>query len=286
MTTHRQSVPTVILLACLSMMAFAGNSLLCRMALTQTQVSPGVFTEVRLLSGALTLWVLALLRREGALKSGSWAGALALFIYAAGFSYAYVGLSTGTGALLLFGAVQLTMMTSGLLHKETFTPLQLLGVTVAVGGLVILLLPGVSAPATMPALLMIIAGIAWGGYSLLGRRAASGLAVTTGNFLRTLPMVVLLAGYLFVGEDIGWDSKGVLLAIASGSVTSALGYATWYLVLPSISSSIAATLQLSVPVIAALGGWLFLSEPVTPRMVIASATVLGGIALFIHFRSR
>ncbi|GGW97261.1 hypothetical protein GCM10007391_34180 [Alteromonas halophila] len=256
------------------------------MALTQTTVSPGVFTEVRLVSGAVTLLLLALLRRQPALKSGSWTGALALFIYAAGFSYAYVGLSTGTGALLLFGAVQLTMMTAGIMNKESFAPPQLLGIVLAILGLVILLLPGVSAPEPGPALLMIVAGIAWGVYSLLGQRAFSGLAVTTGNFLRTLPMVILLGLVLVAVDEPGWDREGVLLAIASGTLASALGYAIWYLVLPSLTASIAATLQLSVPVIAAIAGWAFLSEPISVRMLVASITVLGGIALVIHFRRR
>ncbi|WP_189408455.1 DMT family transporter [Alteromonas halophila] len=286
MTNHRPNGLTLFLLASLAMMAFAGNSLLCRMALTQTTVSPGVFTEVRLVSGAVTLLLLALLRRQPALKSGSWTGALALFIYAAGFSYAYVGLSTGTGALLLFGAVQLTMMTAGIMNKESFAPPQLLGIVLAILGLVILLLPGVSAPEPGPALLMIVAGIAWGVYSLLGQRAFSGLAVTTGNFLRTLPMVILLGLVLVAVDEPGWDREGVLLAIASGTLASALGYAIWYLVLPSLTASIAATLQLSVPVIAAIAGWAFLSEPISVRMLVASITVLGGIALVIHFRRR
>lgn len=264
------------------MLAFAANSLLCRMALVESATSPAMFTAVRLTSGALLLLLLAQRRPARVARQGSWKGAGALFVYAAAFSFAYVSMSTGTGALLLFGAVQLTMIGYGWMRGERLTGWQSAGLLLALTGLVILLLPGLSPPPLLAALTMFIAGIAWGIYSILGKGAASGLAVTTGNFAYSL---VFVAALLVVTVALGgaqWDLKGVLLGGASGAVASAFGYAIWYYVLPYHSATNAATIQLSVPVLAVLAGWLLLAEPVTAQIVMASIAILSGIAIVIR----
>lgn len=286
MKMHTPSGAPLIALATLAMLAFAANSLLCRMALTQSDISPGMFTALRLVSGAVTLLILTTTSNKASYSAGSWRGAVALFTYAAAFSYAYVGMSTGTGALLLFGAVQLTMISVGIARGERFGYYQIAGFVLAILGLIVLLMPGVTSPAPVPAILMVIAGIAWGAYSLMGKNAVSGLSVTAGNFVRALPLVALLGGALIFMDRLSWDLQGGLLALASGALASGLGYAIWYLVLPAIPATIAATLQLSVPVIAALAGWVVLAEAITLQMSLASVAILGGIALVIHFRKR
>lgn len=263
-----------------ALLAFAGNSLLCRAALQHTPIDAASFTTIRLASGALVLWGLVQLTRRGATGRGSWPSAFALFAYAAAFSFAYVNLPTGTGALLLFGAVQTGMIGWGLVKGERFTSLQWLGLLLALGGLVGLLLPGLSAPPLGAALLMITAGLAWALYSLRGRGAGDALRVTAGNFMRTVP-VALGMSLLFINSA-QVDTAGALYAIASGAITSGVGYAIWYTALPQLKATTAATLQLSVPVIAALGGIAWLGEPLTLRLLLASAAILGGIALVIR----
>ncbi|WP_018981839.1 DMT family transporter [Salinimonas chungwhensis] len=267
----------------IAMLAFAANSLLCRMALTTTSISPATFTSVRLASGAVFLFFLTrFFSRSGSLQ-GSWSGALLLFTYAAGFSFAYIGMNTGTGALLLFGAVQLTMLTYGLLRGERFLLLQWAGFVLALSGLLILLLPGAKAPAVLPAFLMIIAGVAWGLYSLKGKSARQPLLMTSGNFVRALPFLIFLLPFDMTDFD---SFAGVLYAVSSGALASGAGYAVWYKVLPQLSASMAATLQLSVPVIAMLLGWAVLSEAITLKMIIAAVATLGGVGLVIHYRAR
>ncbi|MDT8398121.1 MAG: DMT family transporter [Pseudomonadales bacterium] len=261
------------------MLAFAGNSLLCRIALKETDLDAGSFTAIRLLSGALTLWLLAGLRSPTHSGSGNWGSALALFVYAAGFSFAYVSLSAASGALLLFGAVQATMIGYGLWQGERLSALQLGGLLLAMGGLVGLILPGLSAPPLAGASLMLGAGVAWGIYSLRGRGAGDPIRVTAGNFLRTLPITALLS--LVLIRDIALDAQGIGYALASGALASGLGYALWYTVLPALKATSAATIQLSVPVIAALGAALFLGEAITLRLALAALAILGGIALVI-----
>lgn len=268
-----------ITLTSLSMLAFAGNSLLCRVALERTAIDPASFTAIRLLSGAATLWLLANLRDGTRIGTGNWLSALALFTYAAGFSFAYASLSTGTGALLLFGAVQLTMIGHGLWTGERLRVLQVGGLLLAFAGLIGVLLPGLSAPPLGAAALMLGAGVAWGVYSLRGRGAGDALRVTAGNFLRTVPFALLLC--LWMSKDLSLDGAGVCYAIASGALASGVGYAIWYAALPALRASTAATVQLSVPVLAAMGGIVFLAEPLSPRLVLASVAVLGGIALVI-----
>jgi len=274
------SLARTIALTALAMTAFAGNSLLCRMALKHTSLDAGSFTTLRLVSGALVLWLVARQRRHGSRSgNGNWLSALALFGYAAGFSFAYVSLPAGSGALLLFGAVQATMIGYGLWKGERLGPLQLAGLVLAFGGIFGLLLPGLSAPPLQGALLMLGAGVAWGIYSLRGKGAGDPTRVTAGNFLRAAPVALVLS--LFMLKDASVDAAGLGYAVASGALTSGIGYAIWYSVLPGLRAATAASVQLSVPVLAALGGIAFLGEPLTLRLVLASVAILGGIALVV-----
>ena len=268
-------------LTALAMLAFAGNSLLCRMALKTTAIDPASFTTLRLVSGALVLWLLVRVReRRGTYAAdGNWPSALALFAYAAGFSFAYVSLSAATGALLLFGAVQATMIGHGLWAGERFQRLQWVGLVLALVGLLGLLLPGLSAPPLAGALLMLGAGVAWGIYSLRGKGAGDATRVTAGNFLRAAPLAALLSVAMLHSASV--DSAGVWYALASGAFASGMGYAIWYTALPALKATQAATVQLSVPVIAAAGGVVLLAEPLSLRLVLASVAILGGIALVI-----
>lgn len=275
-------------LTALALLAFAGNSLLCRAALRDTAIDPASFTLLRIVSGALVLALLIGLRRPAQLRVGSWASAAALFAYAIAFSYAYIGLSAGTGALILFGAVQASMLGWALLRGERFGALQMLGFALAIAGLVALLLPGLSAPPLGSALLMLLAGVAWGVYSLRGRGAGDPTAATAGNFLRAVPMAgaATAIALLLVPVSVQVDLSGSLYAVASGALTSGLGYAIWYRALPQLRASTAATVQLSVPVITALAGVILLSEPVSLRLVLASVAVLGGVALVVLWPRR
>jgi drug/metabolite transporter (DMT)-like permease len=263
-----------------AMLAFASNSLLCRVALTETSIDAASFTSLRLASGALVLLVILRLRHVGVTSGGSWPMAAMLSAYAVFFSFAYRDLTAATGALLLFGGVQLTMMGYGLWTGERLRGAKLLGVVVAVAGLIGLLLPGLAAPPPHAALLMLAAGAAWGVYSLLGRDAGDAIAATGGNFLRAVPFAALLALAATGHESV--DRMGVLYAVLSGAVTSGLGYVLWYAALPGLRATSAATIQLSVPAIAALGGAVLLAEPITARLLLASVAILGGIALTIH----
>ncbi len=269
----------IISLTSLAMIAFAGNSLLCRQALKHTAIDPASFTAIRLISGALVLWLLVRMKQTDQAGKGNWPSAFALFIYAAGFSFAYISLSAGSGALLLFGAVQATMIGHGIWAGERLRVLQTLGVLLAFGGLVGLLLPGLSAPPLLGASLMIGAGVAWGVYSLRGKGAGDPTRVTAGNFMRAVPITVALS--LLMVDFASVDAAGVIYAVSSGALASGMGYAIWYTVLPSLKNTSAASVQLSVPVIAALGGIVFLGEPMTLRLMLASVAILGGIALVI-----
>ena len=269
----------VFLLTALAMVAFAGNSLLCRQALKQTTIDAATFTFVRIVSGAVCLWIIVHLRKRSVAKAGSWPSALALFGYAALFSFAYLRLTAGTGALLLFGAVQATMIFWALRKGEQLRGLQVAGLFLAIAGLVTLVFPGLSAPPLSAAALMLGAGIAWGIYSLRGKGSGDPLRATAGNFLRAVPMAVLLSVVMLRSASL--DPAGIRYAVISGALASGVGYAIWYTALPALKASAAATVQLSVPVLAAAGGIAFLSEPITLRFVLASIAVLGGIALVI-----
>lgn len=274
----------VLALTALAMAAFAGNSLLCRQALARTGVDPATFTSVRVASGALALALLARARDAPPAAAGNWGSALALFAYAAAFSFAYTSLPASTGALLLFGAVQLTMIGRGLRAGERPRPAQVAGLVAAFAGLVVLLAPGLAAPEPRGAALMLAAGVAWGVYSLRGRAAGAPLAVTSGNFVRAVPLA-LATSLVFAGRASA-DPAGIALAAVSGALASGAGYAIWYSALPGLTATRAASVQLSVPVLASLGGIAFLGEPLSPRLVLASAAILGGIALVIGDRGR
>lgn len=273
------STARVIFLTALAMVAFAGNSLLCRIAFQRTGIDPASFTALRLVSGALMLVLLVRMRHGSYAGAGNWCSALALFAYAAGFSFAYVSLPAASGALLLFGAVQATMIAYGFYVGERLLKLQLAGLILALAGLVALLLPGLSAPPLSGAILMLGAGVAWGIYSLRGKAAGDPLTVSAGNFMRAVPMAAAMS--MFMLNNISVDLAGICLAIASGALASGIGYAIWYTALPALKATHAATVQLSVPVIAGLGGVIFLGEVISLRLIVASAAILGGIALVI-----
>nr|WP_315188318.1 DMT family transporter [uncultured Albidiferax sp.] len=275
---------SLLLTAC-AMLAFAGNSLLCRLALRHTAIDAASFTSVRLVAGALTLWLLLQCRRGSRSSgNGNWVSAVALCAYAAGFSWAYVQLSAATGALLLFGAVQATMVGHGLWAGERLRPLQCAGVLFTLAGLLALLLPGLAAPPLASAVLMLGAGMAWGVYSLRGKGAGDPLAVSAGNFLRAVPLALALTAASYA--HLSLDTAGLLYAVASGALASGIGYAIWYTALPTLSSTAAASVQLSVPVLAALGGIAFLGESASLRLVLASVAILGGIGLVIWQKQR
>jgi len=271
-------------LTALAMLAFAANSLLCRLALQRRGIDPASFTAIRLLAGALVLPLLVRLRPgTRPPPRADWLAAAMLFVYAAFFSFAYLSLAAGTGALVLFGAVQLTMFGVGLVRGERLGAMAWGGLLLAIGGLVYLVSPGVSAPPLLGTALMAVAGVAWGVYSLRGRGVADPLAATAANFVRAAPLGLLLGALLIAHAHA--DPAGIVLALASGALTSGVGYAVWYAALPGLSALSAATVQLSVPLIAALGGVLLLGEAITPRLLLAALAILGGIAVVLRRKS-
>lgn len=272
------------MLSAAALVAFAANSILCRLALRATAIDAVSFTTIRVAAGAAMLGLLLALRRGGERPRGDWRSALALYAYAILFSWAYLALSAGTGALLLFGAVQLTMFGVGLARGERLDVVQSVGFALAVGGVLWLLAPGVEAPPLANALLMLGAGVAWGVYSLRGRGSQAALADTAGNFLRAVPMALLMS--LGFAASARVDAAGALYAVLSGAIASGLGYAVWYAALRDLSATRAATLQLAVPVLAALGGVALLHEAFSSRLTVATLAVLGGIALVVLRRER
>ena len=267
----------VFLLSLFAMLAFAGNSLLCRSALTHTAIDAASFTSIRIISGALVLWLIVRLRDGSFRYEGSWLSAFALFTYAAGFSFAYVSLPAGTGALLLFVAVQVTMISYGLYAGDRLQKRQMFGLLLAFTGLVYLLLPGVATPPIGSALLMLGSGVSWGVYSLHGRRAQDALLSTAGNFIRAVGFSAILS--LFMLPRISVDASGLGYALLSGGLASGLGYVVWYKAMRYLKATSASTVQLSVPVIVAVGGVVLLNEPATLRLFFASVAILGGIVL-------
>lgn len=289
------NIVKTISLTMLALLAFAGNSLLCRAALANSSIDPASFTAVRLLSGAMVLLIVLSLSRHvprvgesnGTLPAprfGSWFAALMLFSYALAFSYAYTILPTGTGALVLFGAVQLTMLLSGIRKGHRPKLLEWAGIIIAFMGLIYLVWPALGTPSLFGFGLMVLAGMAWGFYSLVGRNSLQPLADTTYNFVRTLPLLipVIVWAWLF-GQ---WRIDGLLLALASGGITSGLGYAIWYRVLPSLLPSQAAVVQLLVPVLAALSGIVWLGESLSVRLIVATIAVLSGILLVLSVKQQ
>lgn len=275
------SVRTATLTA-LALLAFAANSLLCRMALKLTPIDAASFTTVRLLSGALVLAAIVRVRGAPRVVVGNWISAAALFVYAAGFSFAYAGMSAATGALLLFGAVQMTMLGYGLWRGERIGRWQTVGLLFALGGLLILLLPGLAPPPPLRAALMIVAGAAWGVYSLRAKGVSDPTLATAGNFLRAAALASLLSIAALPWAN--YDATGIAYAVASGALASGLGYVVWYIALQDLTATTAATAQLSVPVIATLGGVMLLAEPVTWHLLAAAIAVIGGMALVIGAR--
>ena len=278
----------IVLLTALAMVAFAANSVFARVALLEGTIDAASFSTVRLVAGAVTL--LLIRSRTDSLQEthwsprGSWGSAALLFLYAAPFSFAYLRLSTGTGALILFGLVQVTMMAGALLSEERPTRIQWSGLALAVMGLTYLMLPGVEAPPILSAALMALAGFSWGVYSLRGRGTKNPLAQTAGNFTRAVPLVVGLN--LIMLADLHVEAEGVLLALSSGALASGVGYVVWYSALQGLTATNAAVVQLSVPVLAAAGGVLFLSETITSRLTASAAMILGGIALALLGRAK
>lgn len=315
-----------------AMLAFAGNSVLCRLALEQGSIDPASFTSVRLFSGALMLSILlvsipklmlqktaftdnrtnssalniadeldpaelsvnkksvnpeALLVKSArlfSLKQSSWVGGLSLFVYAAGFSFAYISLPAGTGALILFATVQITMLSYALVKGSRFSFGQWFGFAMALVGLVYLFLPGISAPPLLGALLMVTAGIAWGVYSILGKRVINPSQSTAENFIRA-SMITLLLSLVFV-DNMSVSTQGILFAIVSGAITSGIGYAIWYAIIPLLKAASSASLQLTVPVVATIGGVIWLGEEMSIRLALASISILGGVAMVILLAKR
>lgn len=276
----RGASPRILLLTAIAMMAFAGNSLLCRLALKETQIDAGTFTVVRLAAGALALWIIVMSRGGGPTRAGSKLSASILFCYAVTFSFAYVGLDAGTGALLLFGAAQATMIGYGLCSGERMSPVQLAGFVAAFVGLIFLVMPSSTAPSSLHAGLMLLSGIAWGAYSLRGRGKGDPMRVNAGSFIRALPLAALLAALSLPVMTL--DPLGTWYAALSGALTTGVGYVVWYAALKGHTPISGSAVQLTVPAIAAVGGLLLLGEPITARLMGSSLAVLGGVGIVIY----
>lgn len=269
-----------------ALLAFAFNSILCRLALGTNAIDAAGFTIIRLISGAAALLIISSFfgGKNAAVKQGNWLSAFFLFAYAICFSFAYLGLTTGTGALILFGSVQATMIIAALARGERPPVLEWLGLFAALSGLIYLVLPGLAAPPLFSSILMALAGIAWGFYTLRGKGSANPLAETTGNFVRTFPLIVT-ASLPFLSQ-IHLSQRGIALAVISGAIASGVGYSVWYAALKFHTAARAAILQLSVPVLAAIGGVIFLSENVTIQLLVAAVLILGGISLAVFARKK
>jgi drug/metabolite transporter (DMT)-like permease len=273
----------LILLTALAMLAFAANSVLARLAFATAGAEPLSYTGIRLAAGAVTLAIL-LAARSSFRVAGSWAGGASLFGYAIFFSIAYILLGAGTGALILFASVQIGILGWAIYKGDHPSRLEWLGLAVALGGLVYLVSPGLVAPSPMGAALMLIAGLCWAAYTLIGRGSASPLADTAGNFIRAAPVALLLI--LFAAFTRTVTPAAALYAVASGALASGLGYAVWYAVLPALSRTRAAIVQLTVPAIAATGGVVFIGEPLTVRLLVASLAIIGGVAFALLVAQR
>ena len=282
----RASSFQIVLLTTLAMIAFASNSLLNRLALGQKAIDPTSYTTIRLTSGAVMLFLLASLQKKNgqAALRGSGLSAALLFLYAITFSFAYLSLSAGTGDLILFGSVQVTMLLVALQRGERPQIMEWVGLVLALGGLVYLVFPGLSAPSLLGSALMLLAGVAWGFYSIRGRGSQNPLADTAGNFMYAVPMVMAI--FVIAFRNIQISTNGILLATLSGALASGVGYVIWYSALRGLSTTRAAILQLSVPVIAAWGGVLLLDETISTRLLIAGVLILGGIGLSVLTREK
>ncbi|MCH8531063.1 MAG: DMT family transporter [Saccharospirillum sp.] len=273
----------LIITTTLALLGFAANSILTRLALSEPSIDATSFTGARLVSGALMLLAIMVVRHRRFnhqwVLAGSWRSATLLFVYAAAFSFAYIQLETATGALILFGTVQLTMIGVSLWQGLRLRGLEQLGIVVALASFLYLVLPGLATPSVTGFLLMTISGLAWAGYTLAGRHSTQPLTDTTANFVRAAPLVLVL--YLPFAGDILIGSRGFWLAVASGALASGVGYALWYAALPALSRVQAGILQLLVPLLAAWGGVVFVAEPLSLRLILAAAGLLGGVALVL-----
>ncbi len=276
----------IVLCTIFALIAFAGNSVLCRLALGENTIDAASFTAIRMLSGIIVLLVLLKLTQtsNARISKGSWKASFFLFLYALAFSFAYISLETGVGALILFGSVQITMILSSVISGNKLHFIEWSGALIAFSGFVYLVMPDLTSPTFTGFVLMAVAGIAWGFYTLAGKGSQNPMSDTTYNFLRTLPLVIILIAVTF--QHSALTQKGILLAALSGGVTSGIGYAIWYTALGGLSALQAAVVQLLVPVIAAAGGVLFSDEIVSLRLLLSSALILGGIGIVIlakHF---
>lgn len=265
----------------LALSAFAANSVICRLALKEKAIDPGLFTGIRLISGASVLAILVFLSRgdRSSYSKGSWVSGFVLFLYAAAFSYAYITLETGTGALIIFGSVQITMIAYSLLSGYKMSVWEWLGVFLSIAGFVYLMLPDAKTPSVSGFVLMTISGVSWGLYSIRGSDSKNPLNETAFNFLRATPFLMLLL--FFIAKDANASTKGILLALLSGTITSGIGYTIWYMALKELSSIQASIVQLFVPVLAAIGGVIFVGELISSKLIIASLMILGGVFLLI-----
>lgn len=281
----RESRARTILLAALAMVAFAANSVLCRVALRGGAIDPASFSTIRIVAGAVTLFLICAWKSRGAVAlKGALKSASLLALYAVPFSFAYVSLSAGTGALILFGCVQSTMLLVALRRGESVLAAQWIGLGIALAGLITLVLPSLTTPALLPAVLMALAGISWGLYSWRGRGSENPMAATAANFVLAVPLVLLVS--LAALSRVHVSSRGVALSVASGALASGLGYVAWYAALSGLTGMQAAVVQLAAPVLAAAGGVIFLAEAISVRLVLSAILVLGGIALAIIGRER
>ncbi|WP_194089484.1 DMT family transporter [Vibrio hibernica] len=280
-----QKPSTTLLFTTVALMALAANSVLGRLALTEGHIDPYSFTIIRLSSGAIMLWLLLkgrthLFSLSSSIIKGSWLSAFMLFLYACSFSIAYLSIDTGIGALILFGAVQISMILYSSFTGTKLKLIEFIGIGLAFSGFLYLVLPNLATPSLSGFILMSIAGIAWAVYTIRGKRCDDPLSDTAGNFIRSLPFtLLLLIGFLFTPPQLALN--GILLAITSGAITSGIGYSLWYVALRGLSATQAGVIQLLVPVIAALGAVIFIAEPITPTFIIASIMILGGIFLVI-----
>ena len=285
-----KSTGRTLALTALAMGAFASNSILCRKGLGAGAIDPASYTAIRLAAGAVVLSFVYGFARTRTVAAESQAASIssprkalaaaaALLVYAIAFSYAYISLKSGTGALVLFGSVQATMIIAGLIGGERPNMLAWTGFVAAAGGLVYLVSPGLASPPLLGAALMAMAGVSWGVYSLLGRGGGDPVARTWVNFLRTAPVAVLIAALSFSSARL--TAAGIWLAALSGGISSGLGYVVWFAALKGLTATRAALVQLSVPVLVAISGVMFLGEQVSGRLVVSSVLVLGGIALAI-----
>lgn len=277
--------PPTFALTIFALFAFAANSVLCRLALNVEQVNPANFTSIRLLSAALILALIVVIKDKSVLANikqyGSHAGALFLLVYAAGFSYAYITLSTATGALILFAAVQFTMLFRGWLAGNKMGRQEHLGILLSLVGFFYFVFPELEKPSLFGCILMILAGLAWGLYSLIGAKSTHPLYDTASNFIRLAPLAIIALIIMYFNFSIDISLKGLLYTFSSGALASGVGYTIWYQVLPKLQTSIAAVCQLSVPIWAALGGILLVNEPIDLHLVVSASVILGGILLVI-----